>query len=612
MTRTTDTQLPLACGGRGRRRTTAVGTIVVAVLSSLGGHMPASAQDGNPFVTGQPPIGPPTTLAPPPPATLPRAAYDLARGAASAVSAGQGGWLPVISSPACPVSAAPVAPSPSPATTAASAVAPAPAGGPPPTKKATATTKAASAPRSDTTVAAAAPETATPAGQPAPASLRAGSTDDNDRWLDYLAYRRKFLATVIPAHDLDIGDRHVIRVLDENGRPVQGARLDVIDEGGAPMVDLRTYADGRSLFFPRLSSNPGARSYRLKVTARNGVTTETTIDRSKAAVPVTLSGANAAVNGQRPPVKLDVQFLIDTTGSMQDEIDRLRTNMLAVSRSIAALPTKPDVRFAMTVYRDCGDAFVSRSYEFDGDVNRFTGELNTVRAAGGGDLPEALNQGLHDAVTRPGWRGDDTVKMVFLVADAAPHLDYANDADYALDTLVAARRGIKIDPIASSGLDDAGEYVFRQLAQLTLGRFVFLTYGADGVSPGDRRPDLNVDAYDTLPLDLLVTRLVQEEVAWQGPDAAPLPPLPPLPSGTANSEPPIVRPSPVPVGVPATVVVPPSTRRPVPKPVPKPTPKPRATKPRPRVTTKTTRRPPTTTTPNCVIVNGERFCKQQQ
>jgi hypothetical protein len=97
------------------------------------------------------------------------------------------------------------------------------------------------------------------------------------------------------------------------------------------------------------------------------------------------------------------------------------------------------------------------------------------------------------------------------VADAPPHLDYANDYNYAEDVFEAAERGIKIFPLASSGLDDQGEYIFRQLAQISSGKFLFLTYGADG-APGDETTH-HVDDYSVLSLDELVVLLVEEELA---------------------------------------------------------------------------------------------------
>ena len=99
---------------------------------------------------------------------------------------------------------------------------------------------------------------------------------------------------------------------------------------------------------------------------------------------------------------------------------------------------------------------------------------------------------------------------MFLVADAPPHLDYPQDYDYAAEMVEAHRRGIKIFAIASSGLDDQGEYIYRQIAQHTMGRFIFLIYG--GPESGGYTPH-HVEQYTVEQLDNLVVRLVEEELA---------------------------------------------------------------------------------------------------
>ena len=169
-----------------------------------------------------------------------------------------------------------------------------------------------------------------------------------------------------------------------------------------------------------------------------------------------------------------------------------------------------DLEFGMTLYRDRGDDYVTQTTDFTPSVEDFRAKLADVLADGGGDGPEDLNAALAEALEKPSWR-DETLKLVFLIADAPPHLDYQDEPQYTASVSAAAKRGIKIEPIASSGLDDQGEYVFRQLAQLTMGRFTFLTYGADGGSPGDNTRN-HVSEYAVLSLDDLVVRLVQDEL----------------------------------------------------------------------------------------------------
>jgi hypothetical protein len=60
-----------------------------------------------------------------------------------------------------------------------------------------------------------------------------------------------------------------------------------------------------------------------------------------------------------------------------------------------------------------------------------------------------------------------------------------------------------------------GEYVFRQAAQYTGGRFVFLTYAraGDPTSGPGRETAHDVGGYSVESLDRLVVRLVREELA---------------------------------------------------------------------------------------------------
>jgi hypothetical protein len=336
-------------------------------------------------------------------------------------------------------------------------------------------------------------------------NLRAGSVDDNAEWDDYLLYRLRFAEWGIDVHDVDVTGRHTISVSNAQGQPVLGAEVTVLDANGDRLARFTTQSDGSVLFFPNAYPESDLDAMEIVVT-KDGLEVTQILGQDTREHAVTLDAESST-----QPVRLDVHFLIDATGSMSDEIAQLKENMIAVSEQIEALPSNPNVRFGMTIYRDRGDLFISRTYDFTPDVTDFTEELARVQAEGGGDYPESLNEGLHNAIHLPEWRGEDTVSLIFLLADAPPHLDYAQDYDYAQDVFAAAEMGIKIYPLASSGLDDQGEYIFRQLAQISGGKFLFLTYGAGG-APGDETTH-HVDDYSVLSLDELVVRIVEEELA---------------------------------------------------------------------------------------------------
>ncbi|MDH5237831.1 MAG: VWA domain-containing protein, partial [Acidimicrobiia bacterium] len=311
---------------------------------------------------------------------------------------------------------------------------------------------------------------------------------------------------------VDVAGREVIRVVDRGGRPIAGVEVELL-VGDDVVHEARTHADGRVFAFPIDGEEAVAQQrrepvYRARVRS-GGETTEFDLAADTDAHELTLD------RDRTPTTALDVLFLIDATGSMSDEIDQLKTNMATVATEIAADQGQRDLRFAMVTYRDHGDEYLTRTTDFTDDVVAFGAELDAVTADGGGDNPEAVDEALTEAIDGVAWRPGEAIGLVFLVADAPPHLDDPqNPADYADAAVAANEAGIKVFPVASSGLDPAGEYVFRQIAQITGAPFVFLTYGAGG-GPGTERPEFDVDDYSVLALDQLIVRLVTEEIGHQ-------------------------------------------------------------------------------------------------
>ena len=217
-----------------------------------------------------------------------------------------------------------------------------------------------------------------------------------------------------------------------------------------------------------------------------------------------------------PNQPLDVLFLLDSTGSMQDEITRIKDTLLSIASRVDELPSNPRTRFAMVSYRDRGDDYITRLYDFESKVTRFQRRISAVSAAGGGDYPESLNEALHIAVNEADWRTRDTVKIVFLIADAPPHLDYHQDYSYSTDMVTARENAIKIHSVATSGLDDQGEYIFRQIAQQTMGKFLFLLY-PDGHRAKLTTPHNVGTNYQPEKLDDLIVRLIKDELASLNP-----------------------------------------------------------------------------------------------
>ena len=333
-----------------------------------------------------------------------------------------------------------------------------------------------------------------------PGSLTGGAINDNERFTDYLAYRTSILSKGIPIRDLDPTGRIVVRVTGLDGLPAAGVEVRIT--GGGVEAGLRTTADGTVRFHPEAYA---AGDGPFTITA-GGISAEARRDgsvRLETELPTVVEGE----------VALDILFLLDATGSMADEIDQLKSTIGEVAQRIGEQLAAVDMQFGMTLYRDIGDTFVTANFNFTSDVDRFARALEVVIADGGGDYAEALDEALADALGRPTWRSaGQAVQLIFLIADAPPQIGRLVPTPYTDSMLDAAARGIKIFPVSSSGTDDQAEFVFRQLAQFTGARYVFLTYGAGGRATG-AATDVGERDYEELSLNDLIVRLVTEEIA---------------------------------------------------------------------------------------------------
>jgi hypothetical protein len=184
---------------------------------------------------------------------------------------------------------------------------------------------------------------------------------------------------------------------------------------------------------------------------------------------------------------LDLSLVIDTTGSMGDELAYLQTEFKAISSAIEARYQNAEQRWSLIVYRDVGDQYVTLSFDFTSDLDAFRADLAAQTYDGGGDTPEAPDQALRD-MNQLAWRDDPkTLKLAFWVADA-PHHDDEESVDTLTQAILDAQAGaIRINPIASSGIDEFTEFTMRSAAQLTLGHYMFLTDDS-GVGGGHKDP----------------------------------------------------------------------------------------------------------------------------
>jgi uncharacterized protein YegL len=180
----------------------------------------------------------------------------------------------------------------------------------------------------------------------------------------------------------------------------------------------------------------------------------------------------AAFSGANAKPAVEVAFVLDTTGSMGGLIEGAKKKIWSIATAIADSNPDADVRMGLVAYRDLGDDYVTRTYDLTTDIQDLYANLLELKARGGGDWPESVNEALDIAVNKLRWTpGSDTRRIVFLVGDAPPHMDYAQDTKYPTTLAVAKQKDIIVNAVLAGTARDT-ERVWREIAQSGNGRFI--------------------------------------------------------------------------------------------------------------------------------------------
>ncbi|MET9229133.1 cutinase family protein [Lentzea sp. NPDC003310] len=180
----------------------------------------------------------------------------------------------------------------------------------------------------------------------------------------------------------------------------------------------------------------------------------------------------------RPTDKVDVAFVVDTTGSMGDDIANAQASINQVTSALFGLARSPQV--ALVDYKDFGDPYQARVVTpFTTDRAAFATAVSTLSASGGGNTPESVYSGLMTAFGL-GWR-DGALKLAITIGDAPAHNPEPGTGYTAAQVLA---RAFELDPVVINPIVVGGDPVavasFTELAEGSKGK-VFTAAGAGDV-----------------------------------------------------------------------------------------------------------------------------------
>lgn len=343
------------------------------------------------------------------------------------------------------------------------------------------------------------------APEPSAGQLTAGEWCDLKNW----EFWKKSLDETFKIHQnnwkMNFTQRYSFILRGSNEQPISDATVQLIGAEGTAIWTAKTDNLGRAELFSDAFNKTNSRGISVQLGGKIY-----NLDK--------IRKIEAGVNALKIPVAcgyaptVDIAFVVDATGSMGDEIAYLKAELADVIRQVKRNNQQLEVRLGSVFYRDFGDAYVTRTFPFDKSLKKNVEFIKNQEANGGGDTPEAVEEGLAAAIDSMAWSENAVTRLLFLVLDAPPHLTDKNIEKLQRLTAKAAEKGIKIIPIAASGVDQNTEFLMKALAVATGGTYTFLT---DDSGIGGGHLKATTEKHEIELLNALLVRLIKQYSTYE-------------------------------------------------------------------------------------------------
>ncbi|HBG70229.1 MAG: hypothetical protein A2W93_13260 [Bacteroidetes bacterium GWF2_43_63] len=351
-----------------------------------------------------------------------------------------------------------------------------------------------------------APSAGESAGSDVPSSgiaagqLTAGEVNDFTKWKLWEDIKTTDLASYNTQWKLYPENRFVVQVSNKKKLPVHNATAVLMDELGNVVWSARTDNTGKAELWAGMFDGKAEKKYSINVIYDNKSYPIKKADSFQNGINFIELPVNCSEEKN-----VDLAFMIDATGSMGDEIAYLQAELSNVVERVKDSLPGHNVRLAIVFYRDLGDAYVVMNKDFTSNIPEAISYLRSNGAGGGGDYPEAVDSALHVSINNLSWNENAVARILFPVLDAPPHETQKVIASMQNSIPRAASKGIRISPLACSGVNKSTEYLLRSMALATNGTYVFLT---DHSGIGNSHIAPTTDEYKVEKLNDALVRII--------------------------------------------------------------------------------------------------------
>lgn len=299
-----------------------------------------------------------------------------------------------------------------------------------------------------------------------------------------------------------------VQVVDGNNTAVANVPVELL-KGGTVLFSTKTDNAGFAYCWQSLFANDDsdivAADYSLNV---NGASYIEPIKFTMQGDEQLNVNVVVSADAKQAAAKADIAFIVDATGSMGDEIRFLISDLNYIIDH-ASSGNNIALRTAALFYRDLQDEYITRYDDFSDNVSTTQEFVAKQKAVGGGDYPEAVDYALEASLQKLSWNESARARIAFLILDAPAH--HKDNVIESLQKSIAlfAQNGIKIIPVAASGVDKDTEFMLRFFELATGGTYVFLTNDS-GI--GNKHIEASVGDYEVEKLADLMVRLIKKYI----------------------------------------------------------------------------------------------------
>ncbi len=332
--------------------------------------------------------------------------------------------------------------------------------------------------------------------------LTAGDINDFTKWKMWNDISESQLAEYAQAWAVKPSDRFTVQVETRSKSPIVNAKVKLI--GKSVIWESRTDNTGKAELW--------ANAYGREINLQEALKIEVEYRGKKHIISnptLFYEGLNVLQLDEACGYSnnLDMAFVVDATGSMGDEIEYLKSEIVDIINRVKDSVPNVNVRSSALFYRDIGDEYLTKHFDFSDNLEELLDFIKSNSASGGGDFPEAVDAAIQEAVDMLSWRDDALARILFLVLDAPPHQNENSNNTLKKYIKYASAKGIRIVPLTCSGIDKSTEYLMRTFSLLTNGVYLFLT---DDSGIGGKHIEPTTDNYSVQLLNSLLFKTIYQ------------------------------------------------------------------------------------------------------